>query len=55
MPAQGGVYWNGEAMTKTDFKDLDETPEAVTSAIATMTANAVHLATLLRGSSYPPA
>lgn len=55
IPAQGGVYWNGEAMTKTDFKDLDETPEAVATTIATMTSNAVHLATLLRGTPYPPA
>ncbi len=54
VPAQGGVYWNGEAMTTTDFKDLDETPETVTSTITTMTSNAVHLATLLRGSPYPP-
>lgn len=55
VPAQGGVYWNGEAMTTTDFKDLDETPEAVTSAITTMTANAVHLATYLKDAPYPPA
>lgn len=55
VPAQGGVYWNGEAMTTTDFKDLAETPEAVSSAIATMTTNAAHLATLLKGHPYPPA
>ncbi|WP_300018783.1 NAD(P)H-dependent oxidoreductase [Pseudonocardia sp.] len=55
VPAQGAVYWNGEAMTGTDFKDLDQTPEAVRSTIATMTTNAVHLASLLRGSPYPPA
>ena len=55
IPAQGGVYWNGEAMTTTDFKDLDETPDAVTSTIATMTTNAVHLATRLTASPYPPA
>lgn len=55
VPAQGGVYWNGEAMTTTDFKDLDETPETVTSTIATMTANAVHLATFLRSTPYPSA
>jgi multimeric flavodoxin WrbA len=55
VPAQGGVYWNGEAMTTTDFTDLDETPEAVSSTIATMTANAVHLAGLLRTSPYPAA
>ncbi len=55
IPAQGGVYWNGEAMTTTDFKDLAETPDAVASTIATMTSNAVHLATLLKSSPYPPA
>ena len=55
VPAQGGVYWNGEAMTTTDFADLDETPDAVSSTIATMTTNAVHLATVLRGDGYPPA
>jgi multimeric flavodoxin WrbA len=55
VPAQGGVYWNGEAMTKTDFKDLDETPEMVASTITTMAANAVHLATLLAATPYPPA
>jgi multimeric flavodoxin WrbA len=54
VPAQGGVCWNGEAMTTTDFKDLDETPEAVSSTIATMTSNAVHLASALRASHYPP-
>lgn len=37
-----------------DEKDLDQTPEAVTATIATMTANAVHLATLLKGTPYPP-
>jgi hypothetical protein len=55
IPANGGVYWNGEAMTTTDYKDLDETPDAVASAIATMSVNAAHLAALLKGSEYPPA
>jgi len=49
------VYRNGEAMTTTDFTDLAETPEAVASAIGTMTTNAVHVATLLKSSAYPPA
>ena len=53
VPAQGGVYWNGEAMTTTDFKDLDTTPDAVAATIATMTINATHLAGLLRESVYP--
>lgn len=30
------------------------TPETVSSTIATMTTNAVHLATLLRDTAYPP-
>src|ERR1700722_13105933 len=42
LPAQGVTYWNGEAMHGTDFKDLDETPEATASATAT--ANGAHLA-----------
>jgi multimeric flavodoxin WrbA len=55
LPATGGVYWNGEAMTTTDYKDLDETPEAVGSALATMSANGAHLAALLKERPYPPA
>ena len=55
VPAQGGVYWNGEAMTTTDFKDLDKTPTAVASTISTMAANAAHLAAHLGRAPYPPA
>jgi multimeric flavodoxin WrbA len=55
VPANGGVYWNGEAMTTTDYKDLDETPEAVASTIATMSANGAHLAALLKERPYPAA
>jgi multimeric flavodoxin WrbA len=55
VPAQGGVYWNGEAMTTTDFKDLDGTPPAVASTVSTMAANAVHLAGFLARDTYPPA
>jgi multimeric flavodoxin WrbA len=54
VPAQGGVYWNGEAMTTTDYKDLDRTPDAVASTLSTMAANAAHLAGLLRERQYPP-
>lgn len=53
VPAHGSVYWNGEAMHTTDYKDLDETPEKVASAIRTATANAAHLARLLKGQVYP--
>lgn len=52
IPAQGSVYWNGEAMQQTDYKDLPETPEKVAQAIATAAADAAHLARLLRGQGY---
>jgi multimeric flavodoxin WrbA len=55
IPANGGVYWNGEAMTTTDYKDLEETPEAVASTLKTMAANAAHIARLLKQDGYPPA
>ena len=53
IPSQGGTYWNGEAMHTVDYKDLDETPEEVASATATLARNAVHLAKLLSAQAYP--
>lgn len=53
VPAQSSVYWNGEAMHTTDYKDLDETPEKVASAIETAARNAAHLARLLTAHQYP--
>ncbi|HEV7957701.1 MAG: flavodoxin-like protein [Microbacteriaceae bacterium] len=53
IPAQGGTYWNGEAMHTTDYKDLDETPDATASTTAGVAANAAHLAAVLRVSAYP--
>ena len=55
VPAQGSVYWNGEAMSQVDYKDLDSTPEAVATTMATLAANAAHLARLLREQRYPVA
>jgi multimeric flavodoxin WrbA len=55
IPAQGVTYWNGEAMHGTDYKDLDETPDAVASATATVARNAAHLARLLKQHAYPVA
>jgi multimeric flavodoxin WrbA len=52
IPAQGGTYWNDEAMGSRDYLDLDETPEAVASTNATLAANAAHLARLLKASRY---
>ena len=53
IPAGGACYWVGEAMQKTDFKDLDEVPEKVTQAAAMLASNASHLAGLLRREAYP--
>ncbi|AXL12764.1 flavodoxin [Microbacterium foliorum] len=53
VPAQGSVYWNGEAMHTVDYKDLDETPEKVAQATATAARNAAHLARLLADDGYP--
>lgn len=53
IPAQGCVYWNGEAMQSTDYKDLDAVPAKVAEATATAARNAAHLSALLRGMGYP--
>jgi hypothetical protein len=53
VPAQGVTYWNGEAMSGTDYKDLDHPPDAVRSTIKTVSANASHLARALKQSEYP--
>lgn len=53
LPAQGGTYWVGEAMQTVDYRDLDETPESVANATATLARNAVHLASMLRERPYP--
>jgi len=52
IPSQGSTYWNGEAMGSVDYKDLDETPEAVESTNATVAKNAAHLARLLADRPY---
>jgi multimeric flavodoxin WrbA len=54
IPAQGCTYWNGPAMEKTDYKDLDEVPAAVASATAAAARNAAHLAATLKTAAYPP-
>ncbi|MCB8906997.1 MULTISPECIES: flavodoxin family protein [unclassified Streptomyces] len=47
------TYWVGEAMHKTDYQDLDETPEATADATATLAANTAHLARRLKSAPYP--
>ncbi|MEN1943358.1 NAD(P)H-dependent oxidoreductase [Luteimonas sp. MJ293] len=54
IPAAGATYWVGEAMQKTDYKDLPQTPEKTASTTATLASNAVHLARLLHERPYPP-
>ena len=53
IPSQGAVYWNGEAMHATDFKDLEQTPEKVLTTAQTVALNAAHLARALRVAPYP--
>ena len=55
VPAAAVTYWVGRAMEGVDYQDLDETPETTAGTTATLAANAVHLARLLRGAPYPPA
>ncbi len=53
IPAVAACYWVGEAMGSTDFKELDDTPEAVTKTAKMCVTNAAHLASLLRKDNYP--
>lgn len=53
IPAVGVCYWVGEAMGTTDFKDLEQTPEAVTKTARMLASNAAHLAGMLRRETYP--
>ena len=53
IPAGASAYWVGEAMHKTDFKDLPEVPEAVQQGAAMLASNTAHLATLLKANLYP--
>lgn len=53
IPAGGATYWVGEAMQKTDYKDLKQKPEVVTEWTRMLAANAAHLARLLKRENYP--
>ena len=53
--APGAVsYWVGEAQHGTDYRDLEQTPEAVRSTTRSMALNAAHLARVLADAPYPP-
>ncbi|MEO9822871.1 MAG: NAD(P)H-dependent oxidoreductase [Paracoccaceae bacterium] len=53
IPAGAACYWVGEAMGSKDFRELEQTPDAVTKTAATCARNAAHLAGLLKGQNYP--
>lgn len=53
IPASAACYWVGEAMQKTDFKDLPQVPEKVTESAKMCASNAAHLARLLKAEAYP--
>jgi multimeric flavodoxin WrbA len=53
IPAMASCYWVGEAMHKTNFNQLPETPKQVCELAAGVAASAAHIAKLLKGSEYP--
>lgn len=53
VPAAAATYWVGEAMGKTDFKDLPKLPEKVAETARRAAENAAHLANLLKREAYP--
>ena len=53
IPANGGVYWVGEAMQGRNYVDLEQIPDPLQSTLATAAANAAHLARLLRQQTFP--
>ena len=55
LAATAGTYWVGEAMHKTDYRELKETPKPVATTNAMLARNAAHLAALLKGARYPGA
>jgi multimeric flavodoxin WrbA len=53
IPAGGMTYWVGEAMHKTDYKDLPSGSDKTNQATKAAAVNAAHLARLLRATPYP--
>ncbi|WP_405527158.1 NAD(P)H-dependent oxidoreductase [Streptomyces avidinii] len=48
------TYWVGESMQRTDYQDLDKTPEKTAATTRTLAANTAHLARQLKAAPYPP-
>lgn len=53
IPANAVAYWVGEAMGSTNFCDLEDTPETVTTMVEMLVRNTAHLANLLQEHQYP--
>nr|WP_314442308.1 NAD(P)H-dependent oxidoreductase [uncultured Sphingomonas sp.] len=53
IPPGGPAYWVGEAMGKTDFKDLEQVPDKVTQTVEMLASSTHHLATLLADKPFP--
>ena len=53
IPANGMTYWVGEAMQKTDYKDLPSGSEKTHNATKLAAAQGAHLAQLLADKPYP--
>lgn len=53
IAANAVAYWVGEAMGSTNFVDLDEVPEVVTTSVEMLVRNTAHLAKLLKQNEYP--
>lgn len=53
IPAGGGTYWVGEAMSSVDYKDLTQPYDKTVQTTRMLAANAAHLARLLKASAYP--
>lgn len=49
----GSCYWVGEAMHKTDFRDLEQIPSVTFNTAKIVAASAAHLASCLRQHPYP--
>ena len=52
IPANGGVYWVGEAMGSVNYVDLPGTPDKVVGTLKMAASNAAHLARLLKAQNY---
>ena len=53
IPANGGIYWVGEAMGSVNFVDLEEIPEVVRSTLDLVARNTAHAARLFKAQPYP--